>query len=315
MAAHRYWRIRVTSTAGGLSPREFEMYATVGGTDICVGGVAVGMGTPANAFDNTATLWEPGGSLAPNFIICAGYDFGVGNAVEPVQIGIHTSQWANEWPTGWVLEWSDTGAGYTEYARWSNVTTGWAPNTLRKFTVVAATRFTSEAEHAAAHRYWRLLSKTPFLRVAELELRASVGGADLTSPITAISASSAGGANPASMAIDDNTGTEFSCTNQYNQWLRVDFGVGVTRSVREVAIRPSVSGNDKPTSCILQWSDDDATWYDAAVHLSVTIPNGALTAFAGAPAAADPLSIVSVTPNHGPTAGGTRVRIVTAGGA
>lgn len=126
----------------------------------------------------------------------------------------------------------------------------------------------------SAHRYWRLLVSTnevnsfevtsSTLAIAEIELRETISGSDVTGSGTA-SADSTSGGTTAADAFDNNTATKWSSgTAGYPHWIKYDFGSGNDKSIVEVAL---TSPSSTPTQCArdfdVQWSDDDSAWTTA----------------------------------------------------
>lgn len=129
----------------------------------------------------------------------------------------------------------------------------------------------------AAHRYWRINNLTTppggYTTVAEIELRASKGGADETGSGTA-SASSSYSGMPASNAVDNNTGTAWtSADNTGPEWWKYDFGSGSDKDIVEVAMTPLSGYHTRtPHNFNLEYSDDDSDW-TILLHWHYTWPN------------------------------------------
>lgn len=81
--------------------------------------------------------------------------------------------------------------------------------------------------------------------------------ADLFGGAETLTASSGTPAN----AIDGNTATYWQPTNDTHEYMHVDFGVGVTKTIRKSTL--TCSTNYGPTEWSLQWSDDNANWVTA----------------------------------------------------
>ena len=119
----------------------------------------------------------------------------------------------------------------------------------------------------AAHRYWRVLilraTDTSFIGAAEIELRSSVGGSDITGSGTASAYSYYGGGYEASKAFDNNTATGWaSATPVVGQdWIKYDFGSGTEVGVAEIAWTSRDTNINGPTTFFLQYSDDDSAWH------------------------------------------------------
>jgi F5/8 type C domain len=112
----------------------------------------------------------------------------------------------------------------------------------------------------ATHRYWRLYCTAgngePNLSLAEIQLRASLGGADETGSGTA---SSSGGT--AANGFDNNNTTLVTTTSgAYPHWIAYDFGAGNEKDIVEIAINTRTQIRYSPTDFQLQWSDDNSAW-------------------------------------------------------
>jgi hypothetical protein len=117
----------------------------------------------------------------------------------------------------------------------------------------------------AAHRYWRIYiheksGAATFSAIAELELRTSIGGADVTGSGTASANSVTGGA--AANAVDNNTGTIWgTSTGAVPHWWAYDFGSGQDKDIVELSITSrSSSAGSAPGRFELQYSDDNTNW-------------------------------------------------------
>ena len=139
------------------------------------------------------------------------------------------------------------------------------------------------------HRYWivRLLGGYDrTYSIAEIEFAATVGGADLTAPGTAIHA----GITAANDAFDNNTSTNTSTftSNMDLNWIGWDFGAGAPATVREVRLTASATlPNQMPQVFAVLGSEDQVTWLNYGVFTSGTWTAGQQRAFA--------LSLVPVT--------------------
>jgi hypothetical protein len=123
------------------------------------------------------------------------------------------------------------------------------------------------------YRYWRVNitannGLTNYVVVVELEFRATVGGADMTTPSGAITkAASSGDANSINayyMAFDDNSTNEWTSNALAipQGWISYDFGTFT--HVAEVAIMGSHASNDHPgyapKDFTIEASNDTVTW-------------------------------------------------------
>lgn len=278
MAAHRYWRVLIpagSSSSGYIGLSAVEMRVVAGGATVCTGGTALSSGDydgnypPANAFDgNNATQWES--PAIGNQYAWVGYDFGAGNAKDIAEIVIRTGNWANEYPSTFRVQASD------DAYRWFDVwvvtgQAGWGTATARTFTRGADLR----DGHDLAHRYWRLNMlfswQGNYQALAEVQLRAGAGGADLTAPGGALTTTDQQ-AN-AYKSIDDNAGTYWESSATIPQFWRYDFGAGNAQAVREVTMQaPHVSvPTELPRRFAVEYSDDDATWVQVASYYSPAV--------------------------------------------
>lgn len=127
-------------------------------------------------------------------------------------------------------------------------------------------------------RYWRILitetrsSGTFWANVAEIELRATVGGSDQTGSGTAAASSVDSASFNADKAFDNSASTFWSSDGgaALPQWISYDFGAATT--VLEVSIQ---AGNDAtratraPRDFQIQYSSDNSTWLTAATLTDV----------------------------------------------
>lgn len=120
---------------------------------------------------------------------------------------------------------------------------------------------------AGAHRYWRIYVNSGYnsawLNVNEVELRVEVGGADVTTSSTPVTASSTYPSYPTSNVVDGSTSTTWvnSGSTSSNQWL--SFDLSVATAIAEVAVYVTDS---RPKYVIIQYSDDNIT-YTAATDV------------------------------------------------
>jgi hypothetical protein len=121
VAAHRYWALRCTAKDGsgnGVALSRLEFRASVGGTNLAVGGTASGLSgsgqTPSRAFDgDNATQWYYGASSSPARI---SYDFTTDVDVGAVWLRLPSAGTynGNTYGPGFVhVEWSDDGTNWS----------------------------------------------------------------------------------------------------------------------------------------------------------------------------------------------------------
>ena len=127
MAAHRYWRIKIRVTGGGLNGGigELQMRTSIGGSNVATGGTPSSSSLsasylPAKAFDGNTTAtgvgnaWAAltmGGSTGLNSYPWLAYDFGSGNDKDIAEIVIYSpgtgGLGASELPMQFDIQWSD----------------------------------------------------------------------------------------------------------------------------------------------------------------------------------------------------------------
>lgn len=124
----------------------------------------------------------------------------------------------------------------------------------------------------ASHRYWALgLFARPGsgngVGVAEVEMRATPGGADLCTGGTAGGASSAG--LPPANAFDNNDTTIWHNGSTFGDAARLSYDFGTAVDVVEIFVRnaPAGSGTGLPGTTYgpglvrVEWSDDGTSWF------------------------------------------------------
>nr|WP_295378348.1 DUF2163 domain-containing protein [Pseudoxanthomonas sp.] len=122
----------------------------------------------------------------------------------------------------------------------------------------------------AVHTYWRVnvsaIQSGSRVRVYELEMRATKGGADQCAGGTA-SASTTNGVNVASRAFDNSTSLFWEATGT-SGWIKYQFAAPV--DVLELVVTALATGG--PKTFTLEWSDDDVAWTSA---MSLSLPSDA----------------------------------------
>ena len=112
----------------------------------------------------------------------------------------------------------------------------------------------------AAHRYWRIdFTNTYYVRIEEIEMHTSVGGADVCSGGTAGSSGHFGGQTPA-LAFDNNNSTYWeSATSSGPFWVSYDFGAGNDKDIAEVSVYIG-SNQEIPLTLGVSYSDNGSSW-------------------------------------------------------
>lgn len=248
--AHRYWRLYFPNTEPGfnyyVAVAEVEMRATVGGADLCSGGTASASMSSADAykaFDNdTGTSWAGSSGAGDKWL---SYDFGVARNV--VQFKITNA--GSNFQQGVKLQWSD------DDSTWTDATPLMAA-------AISAAGSSQTYLVAGTKSYWRLyitkLNGWYYANIAELELRGSIGGSDVTSPASPARASP-GDASMAS-AFDDNASTywrsDFNTTGPYWIW----FALGEDVDIAQLMLTSGSAADEAPTDFEVQYSGDGYNW-------------------------------------------------------
>lgn len=275
MAAHRYWRICVTSNAAGgsgsagdadVTLTDVELRTAAGGSDATGSGSASANNarfgsSAAAAFDTQPyTFWKFTAD-ASNWLK---YDFGAGNDKDIVEVALTCGLATGFAPRDFTVQWSDDASAWTTVMTVTGATE-WTPGQRRTFN---SSGETPTPDPPAACRYWRLVVSAVqgsggVPEIAKLQLRESVGGADATGSGSAFSGTTIFYGNPAN-AFDSNASTVWSPSNGVageNSALGYDFGSGVTKNIAEIAITTHpTDANLSPTTFILQRSSDKLGW-------------------------------------------------------
>lgn len=262
MAAHRYWRIYVTASNGTTWHQigaELELRQSIGGADESSVGTASASGQISNdyaaskAFDNTAgTMWN-----APAATGWLQFAFATNREVVEYTVAARNDGFLTDTPKNWTFEYSDNGTSWSTAHTVTNAT-GWSLGEVRTYS------FTTVGEH----RYWRINvsannGSAGNVAIAEMELRASSGGADLTTPYPTLTSGDES-SFPFINALDNNTST-------FHQWSGsslpkyggVDFQAE-TKDIVEIAITADSTYYARcPKDFNIQWSDDGSAWTTA----------------------------------------------------
>lgn len=143
-----------------------------------------------------------------------------------------------------------------------------------------------KAGTAVPYRYWRIYvtllnSSGITIGLEEIELRGTVGGADLTTGSTPVLVSSyldngEEGAYPGSGTVDNIVDSQFSIWFSAGggppHWARYD--LGTAQSVAQVAIKPGPSTTYCPRDFIVQGSADGTTFTDVKAFSGVSAWSG-----------------------------------------
>lgn len=110
------------------------------------------------------------------------------------------------------------------------------------------------------YRYWgiyMLNSGAAGFALMEVELRSTVGGADVTTPSTPVSVTS--GSNPSNL-VDNSNSTWWTTNTATNQ--RASFDLGASAEIRQVAMYPYTATSWNPVNFIIQGSHNGTAWVD-----------------------------------------------------
>lgn len=255
--AHRYWRLYCISNNGSTytSISEIEMRGVANGADLCSGGTVTASGETggaeqaAYAFDNnTSTQW----AVATARGAWIQYDFGSGN---PVNIAEYTVKHrpdccGDQGMNAWRLEFSDDGATWGIADARSNQT--WSLGETKTMTVPRITevyRIESTANQSGA-----------YTGISEIELRASIGGADQCTGGTAATRSFTNNSERADLAFDDSNSTQWVDDTSGTTWIQYMFPSAITLAQYGIRARSS-STEQTPKNWTLQKSTNRGlTW-------------------------------------------------------
>lgn len=116
----------------------------------------------------------------------------------------------------------------------------------------------------SAHSYWRINvsannGDTSFLAIAEMEMRASVGGADQCTGGSA-SASASDGTSPPSNAFDNDATTRWSTpSGTLTGWLAYQFASPVSVLEYTIQAHPTTPARS-PKNWAIEYSDNGVDW-------------------------------------------------------
>lgn len=284
---HRYWGIRINSTVvAGLFPGygDLAFLAGNGGSNLASGKSLLTTG----AFNGTQTKSFDGMiGDAPSTFDGFGHNVAHGNATVPVidyvDFGAATpvvvrqlrlmaleSAYVAGMPGSFDIVYSDDGSTWT--TAWS-VTgqTGWTQAEIRTFTSPSYTPPSYTGSKYGAHKYWRIVmfgvgtvATNNAYGMAELQMRATSGGANQCTGGTASAGETFSSFNPAN-AFDGNTSTIWGSTGKgLSNWLEYAFASPVVVGAVAITARNDGSGyGQTPTDFAVQFSDDNTNWNTA----------------------------------------------------
>lgn len=266
--AYRYWRTKFSNCMSNVyTVAELTMAIALGGSNQCSGGTGLASsGTIGSALDaNTSTFWSSSTTGNYEYI---GYDFGSGVTKQIIEISLLSRQdntpFFQQWPRTIMVEAGSDGIN------WLPIWT--VNNSLQTYTDGAyVCRNPAAISPGSTHRWWGIRPTTfqsgTVFGLREVEFRASLGGADLTT----------GGAGGSIYPFDqttfggkgyDSTTAEYSSASGQgaNDVLAYDYGNGNEKAApAQIALtaRGNTGFNEQnqaPTAFDLVYSDDGFTW-------------------------------------------------------
>lgn len=278
-APHRYWQIDLTARqdggalTGGIGCAECELYTTYGGQQLShiatvTSSAAASGQVVARARDGlfgVSALGNFATNVSPAYMH---FDFGAGNEqiinhviLTAFEVGFNAGMTrdftikSSDDNSVWTIEWTVSGE------------TGWGNYERREFPRDGYTDPSYTGTPHGSHAYWRLVlldSASSAYSMAELEMRATPGGADQCTGGTGSAAQSFSGSFDGPKAFDDNTTTLWSSTNKNGaQWIKYAFASPVSVAQLSITARNDVSYTQTPTLFFVEHSDDDSEWTPA----------------------------------------------------
>jgi hypothetical protein len=162
----------------------------------------------------------------------------------------------------------EKGAGHSGHTSNYSVPTG--PHSAGSQTI-SLLHFDDAPSDPGSHRYWRInftaANSGSAIKLLDVEMRTSAGGADATGSGTASASGSFLNTDPS--YVFDSTVTNIWGSNT-TCWLKYDFGSGNNKDVIEVALAADLVTAAAPKSFAVQYSDDNSNWTTAMLFAGVT---------------------------------------------
>lgn len=261
MAGFRYWQLRFLHPGNDTYNEiaSFEFRDTVGGanlaTDVSKASMSAvgltGAGVIDNLFDDddgTTVRWQS----TQNVVVV--YDFGLGNERELLEIAITGGATPTRSPYLIAVRRSDDGVTWvTAWVAYRNSWTATEKKVMTRPVGLGACRYWAVVAHG-------IENAVPFMTCRELYLREIPGGALATGDGSAFEThENSSGSLTADKSFDSNISTASrNAATAYLDMLGYDFGVGVTKTIREVDFLPS--GNNAPSSGAVIKSNNFLDW-------------------------------------------------------
>lgn len=282
MAAHLYWRVRAIALQGSTTNfalSEVDMRVTAGGANQCTGGTPLassqfdntigGTGhAKENAFDgNINTKWATANSTIGQMWI--GYQFATAKDIVEIVLTSRNDATVNQSPASFLLEYSDDGVTWVI----SKMVTGiaaWPTGTARTYNVAALA--------APPATRWCVLGVTTQdggvnLAWSEVDMRSSIGGANLCTGGTALFSSqfdaTVGTTGHAGVnAFDGNINTRWASASAPPAstgcaWIGYQFAAAQTIVQVALTARNDANFGQAGKSFWVLFSHDGTTWEPA----------------------------------------------------
>jgi hypothetical protein len=277
MAAHRYWRVYISSVQDGsnyVSCMELEMHTSIGGASVCTGGTASassdGFGwVPANAFDGSTAGngWHSGNGALPGTVEWLKYDFGSGNDKDIVEFSYasRATFQTTQAPRDFQLQYSDDNSAWTTLID-RQFETAWTSGQTRTY---------SASNTPVLKQIWRLnvtAVESGNVALSEFKMHTAVGGADVcTGGAAAASSVYSSNTYSAEKTYDSDIATFWSANSTPPQWIQYVFAGAV--DIVEIVLTAPPGGNapNAPKTWTLQYFDPSGspTWQNADSQTSV----------------------------------------------
>lgn len=286
--AYRYWRVLITANNGSSSEvaiGRMELFYRDSNGYLCNDASDTSKGSASSknsnsgyeatrAFNNADPIcqsdpdcWASNAAPSVGSPQWLKYDFGAGNSKAICAFAIHARSnntfAPGQCPKDFVLQGSDDDSTWNDVITVTN-STGWSQNEMRRFLHPSYPTYSGSL--FGARRYWRWVewSLNGAGAIAEIEMRATIGGSDYT-PAGTITASSTYGSNTASKAFDNNGGTFYSPTiGVQPASIRMDYGSGNEKVCAEMLNQARNDGfvSFSPRVILMQCShySDNGPW-------------------------------------------------------
>lgn len=262
--AHIAWRVKINSSidpapVNHTGIREAEFRDAVGGVDLATGGTAF-QGGPGSDFGNgvnapwdgnSGNIWAR--SDSSGFGMFFGYMWATPKAVWEVALTQASTEAA---PLDWEFQYSDDTTNGTD-GTWTTAFTAWEPS----WSGDGAVRVWPQAPAAGQYKAYRFnvtaSNDASFTLIQEIEMRATVGGADLCTGGRAFG-SQAQTNEPPDKAFDNTDGNNYDLHTPVTGTIGYAFPTPVT--VAQYTMKCNNTNSRTPAAWDFQGSNDGVTW-------------------------------------------------------